>query len=401
MARLRSHIPFIVIALLAFLFRIYLWKKTGVAEYGDMLRYDAMAMHVVWHGYLGNGTVPDAFVTPGYPLFVAIIMKLVSILHTSGLSHQRLIHEVYLAQQVLSIITLLLIYMLGTVMVNKLTGVIAALLSLFYLPNSFVGLMLLTEALFIPLLIATILAFVFAQKTNRRRYYALSGFLLGLTTLVRPTVLPLLILFAVLSWWPSRRMGVTGAVTWLKQFAWCIVLFIVTMMPWWVRNALDFHRFIPLSTEAGNPLLAGADPYFKVPIDTLIQMSRNLHESQQTFAIHYIEQGLTHHFFFFVGWFLFGKLGYLFWQPWLYGYMALFVLYHHVVVVLGFILMFAGLFWRQLRTISFTTLALLLLQLGFLPTARYGYPIIVLWLIILAAYVVQVWHIFVQRRSHA
>ena len=401
MARFKKDIPFIVLAVLTLLFHIYLWKKTGVAEYGDMLRYDAMSMHLALKGYLGFGSGPDAFVTPGYPLFVAFLMKIVFLFHGTNLSHIRLIHEIYFVQQLISIVSLVLIYRIATVMMNRKAGLIASLLSVLYLPMSFVGNMLLTEVLFIPLLLATLYFFLLGKQKDSKRYYALTGLFLGLTTLVRPNVIPLIILFVLIIYWPFMREKKAGLYKMVARSWPMLVAVLIVMLPWWIRNAIDFHHFIPLSTEAGNPLLAGGDPYFQVNINQLIAMSRSLHETQETFAIHYILQGFTHHFFLYAGWFLFGKLGYLFGKPWLYGYLSVFVVYHHVVVFLGFIAMIVGLFLQRLRYLSLTTLLLLLLQLGFLPTARYGYPIIVLWLIILGALLVEMYTWWHARRMRA
>lgn len=396
MKRLRPHALFLVLLVVALVLRLYQWKHTGVDLYGDMMRYDAMAWHLVLDGYLGYAGGPDAYVTPGYPLFIAFLYKLSIWLHGGRMmSPTRMVHEVYLVQQMLSLVTLAGIYTLGTLLRNRAVGLWAAVLTLLYLPNGFVGMMLLTEALFIPLLIGTLTSFVYAQKTRSGWAYGMTGLLLGLTTLVRPTVLPLLVIFIALDVW-QRFTDDRWRFRWrdqdlLRKSLWMIVPLVVVMIPWWIRNAIDFHQLILLSTESGNPFLAGADPYFLVNIDQLIQNSRLLHESQQAYGLHYLLQGLLHHFSLFAGWYLFGKLPYLFWTPWLYAYVKLLVLYQRVLVVLGAIAMLATLGNSHVRVLAWTSLFILIVQLAFMPTERYGYPIIVLWTILIPIFADVLW----------
>jgi len=401
--RLRAHAPLLAVLVVALAYRLYLWKRSGVALYGDMLRYDTMAEHLVHLGYLGYGAGPDAFVTPLYPLFVALFYALLGAVHAHGLSHTRLVHEVYLVQQVLSLSSLVLAYIIGCQLQNRMVGLASAILSLVYLQNDFIGLMLLTEALFMPLLFLTLSLYIQAQKTGGRWWHAAAGIALGLTTLVRPTVLPLAVVFLLLDLW--LRFGRSGRAvgTWerlsarrdyMRTSLFFVGAVILTLVPWWIRNEIDLHHFVLLSTEAGNPLLAGADPYFRVPVDALIQSSRVLHETQQTFAIHYALTGLRTHFFLFAGWYLFGKLPYLLWTPWLYAYLAPFVLFHRFVVVVGAVCMFALLGSRYARVIAWTSLILLLIQMVFLPITRYGYPVVALWLLLIPVAASELWKRF-------
>ena len=388
----RGRAPVYALLAVALLLRIYVWKRTGVDLYGDMLTYNAMARHLAFSGYMGVGSGPSAFVMPLYPVFVALLYRLSWLIHGGYLMPQyRLVHEVYLMQQLLSLVTIWLIYEVARQLSDRhAVGLAAALIAVVYLPNGFVGMMLLTEAVFMPLLVATFWAFVMAQQTDRLGYFGLSGLLLGLTVLARPTVLPLIALFVALDFWRRRerergrayREPGAARAFWIANGAMTGAL-IVCMLPWWIRNAIDFHQFIPLSTEAGNPLLAGADPYFRVSINALIQMSRALHESQQSFAIHYALAGFAHHFLLYAGWYLFGKLPYLLWTPWLYNYIPAFVVFHRLLVVLGGAAMLATLLAPRVRIVSLSALLLLVIQLVFLPIPRYGYPIEVLWMIAL------------------
>ncbi|KYP81421.1 glycosyltransferase family 39 protein [Ferroacidibacillus organovorans] len=385
MRLLKDHALFVVLLILVAAYRFQLWHHTPVTLYGDMLRYNTMALHVIDHGYLGFRNGPDAYVMPLYPLFLAVMYKLLQAFHTH-LTMLRMVHETFLLQQGLSLLSLWLTYQLGSLFAGKRAGFAAAILSALYLPNSFVGLTLLTEPLFIPLLLGSLLAGSYAVKRGFVFDYALTGLLIGLTALVRPNVLPLFLLVVLVDLIHRRNAGVINAFKMqFRMYAIMVAFVIVPLIPWWIRNAIDFHHFIPLSTEAGNPLLAGADPYFLVGINTLIEASRKLHESQQTYAIHYMLHGLTHQPLLFLGWYLFGKLPYLFWTPWFYNYLSAFVLYHRVLVILGGIAMIVGLWYRETRFFALSTLFLLAVQLVFLPITRYGYPLVLMTTILVPA----------------
>lgn len=395
----RSRVPLLAVLAVALVLRLYIWKRTGVYLYGDMLRYNAMAQNLVLHGYLGAGSGPDAFVTPLYPLFVALLYKLSMWLHGGVLlSQHRVVHEIFLAQQLVSVVTVWMTYELARFFGGRAVGLVAAILSFVYLPNSFLGMMLLTEVLFVPLLIGTLLAFALAERTDRPLFFALSGFLMGLTVLARPNVLPVVVVLVGCDLW---RRHVAGRETlfadpalrrrWLQSSALLAGVTVLTLVPWWIRNWIDFHKFIPLSTEAGNPLLAGADPYNRINIDTLIEASRRLHETQQTYAIHYALAGFEHHFWLFAGWYLFGKLPYLFAQPWTYAYLPWFVQLHQTLAVAGGLAMLPALALPRVRPTAWTAVLLLLIQLFFLPLPRYGYPIMALWMIALPAVLYAYW----------
>ncbi len=394
MALVRSRWLLVIIVAVAFALRLIVWRQTPVIIVGDMVRYDRMARHLVTRGYLGFGAGPDAYYTPGYPLFVALMYKITTILHGGKLVSQlRVVHETYFLQQLVSLLPIILSYEFARRYAGPFAGLAAAILSVVYLPNGFVGVLLLTEALFIPLLVATVVAFVKAQRSGRVLWYGIAGALLGAATLVRPTVLPLVAILLLLDWWQvatDRRVGARRALPWASWGAFA-GLFVLVMVPWWVRNAIDFHHFIPLSTEAGNPLLAGASPYFQVPFASLVAMARAAHESEETFAIHYIVRGLTHHFLLFAGWFLFGKLPYLFWKPYEYAYIGWFLLLQRILVIAGGLSMFVLIAKPYVRVIAIASLYLVIAQLGFLPITRYAYPIMILWLILIPIAVYVIW----------
>ncbi len=396
---IRKHVVFLVILAVMLVYRLLIWRHTQVYLYGDMYRYDAMARHLLLNGYMGIGAKPDAYYTPGYSLFLAAVYLLSMWTHGGKLLPiAHVAHEVFFVQQIFSLVNLVLVYALGTLLKNRYTGIAAALIAALYLPNSFVGELLLSENLFIPFLLLSVLTAYLALLNQRYSLYVLAGIVLGLATLVRPFILPIIVLYLLGIWWQARTGRISSDKPYRQGLYFAVALIIGTvlaLLPWWIRNFVDFHHFVPLSTEAGNPLLAGASPYFQTPFSQLAAGAIAHHQSQEKYAIHLILNGFAHHFFLYLGWFLFGKLYFLFGGPWLYNYIGWFVIYHRILVILGGLSVIAGLFIRRIRLFAVAILFLLAMQLIFLPLYRYGYPLVVMIGTMLPAVVV---YFFTMRR---
>jgi len=60
-------------------------------------------------------------------------------------------------------------------------------------------------------------------------------------------------------------------------------------------------------------------------------------------------------------------------------------LFHRILVIIGGLCMFGLLGASKVRVLAWTVLVMLLIQLVFLPTLRYGYPIVALWIILVPA----------------
>jgi 4-amino-4-deoxy-L-arabinose transferase-like glycosyltransferase len=90
-----------------------------------------------------------------------------------------------------------------------------------------------------------------ADATGRILPAVLGGVLLGLTALTRETVLYFAPLAALwMAWRPSRPAG------WRRGAAFLAAV-VLTVAPWTVRNWIQFHTFIPVSTSAGLNLWQG------------------------------------------------------------------------------------------------------------------------------------------------
>lgn len=192
---------------------------------------------------------PTAYITPGYPVFLAVFDWLFG-------GGSRALAAARYAQAVVSSSGIFLVYRLGEHFGGRWAGFLASALCAFYPPFILFSGLLLTETVFTFLLLLFVYLWLKIRPFSARGY-VLMGAVAGLATLVRPTGAALVVTAAGAAAWyglsrdKNKRLGAAAA-----GFA-LVLAFCLTLSPWWVRNAVVFHRFIPLSEGGGNPLLLG------------------------------------------------------------------------------------------------------------------------------------------------
>ena len=329
------------LALLAVILHIWFGMHAGLILNGDMLEYHAIARHLMEQGYFGIGKRPGAYVTPAYPLFITLIYLLIHWSTQQSIAHcLTMTRQVYLIQQIVDMSIPWLCYLLAREFGGRWVGLAGCALSIAYLPNNFVGCKLLTEALYVPLLLASLLLLT---KLRKQRSFSLAlgaGAVVGLTILTRPlsaVILPVWIalIFVEEYIYPLSR----PARTWRTALT-VVASVTIVLCPWWIRNEVTLHRLVILSTEGGNPLLLGASPYFELGQYQLMTLAKSAHESLMAFSLHYILHGFRQRFWLYLGWYTVGRLPYYFLSPWLLGWWSntlVFVYFHRLVVLLGLI----------------------------------------------------------------
>ena len=123
-----------------------------------------------------------------------------------------------------------------------------------------------------PLATALLLGCMMLWKRNQIGYGALSGLL----ALTQPAWLPIpIVAFFLTRRQPADIIKAAGAG-------------LVVLLPWWIRNYLLFHRFIPLTTSVGFTLgvvLTGQyGPYAQLPYDEPGRASYALHHTLSAIA---------------------------------------------------------------------------------------------------------------------
>jgi 4-amino-4-deoxy-L-arabinose transferase-like glycosyltransferase len=215
----------------------------------DETDYNTLAVNLVEHGEFAlTPGVPTSLRPPLYPVLVAGFYELFGTENWFA---------VRIAQALLSLITVCVVFRLGSNVYSQKVGLLAAGVMCFYPSLLWYNNLLLSEVLCIFLLSASLLAISRALQISSLWPWAGVGVLVGMTALTRSVfwLLPLVLaayLLAVGPWGIGRRIA--SAVTLL--FAFCLVL-----APWGVRNSALQQTFVPVDVMAGRNLMMGNYEY--------------------------------------------------------------------------------------------------------------------------------------------
>jgi 4-amino-4-deoxy-L-arabinose transferase-like glycosyltransferase len=198
------------------------------------------------HGYpstnRGPGGGPTAFRPPSYPLFLAGIYAVVG--HPAPAIGR-------LAGAFLGALSVALVGLIAMRLWGKRVGWLALGIAAIAPPMVILSTALISEALFVPIVLAAVLAALEGGRSTRRYLWAIvTGVLVGIASLTRTNGLLLLLPFA-LAFAPTharRRFA-----SWAPSVA-LVLAAVLAIAPWTVRNWIVFHAFIPVSDEIGYTL---------------------------------------------------------------------------------------------------------------------------------------------------
>lgn len=206
----------------------------------DAAGYFDIAYNLNFHGVysrtieIANGHesagIPDAYRTPGYPLFLSLFV------HSPPSVHVFFI--IGLWQALLGTLTVLLVFFLSQALLGSTPAVFASLLTAMspHLVNAPVY--ILSETLFTFLLVALLLSFTMLFRDQRKFLWVLLGIgmLAGIAALVRPMLELFPVAIFVLLWitFPRRQAA--------KGVALVIIGFALVWTPWIARNYITLGR---------------------------------------------------------------------------------------------------------------------------------------------------------------
>lgn len=366
------------VMLMALGLRLWLFGRMEMPPLGgDALNYRIMVDQLLRDGVYGYmSTQSNAYVTPGYPLFLAAIFGL-------GGSEQ----TVRIIQALLGALTLLPLASLahglasgrtegrasGPSRTGEWAGLLTALLLALYPAWLRAPAHLLTEVLFTFLFSGYLwIQWRAIQGRNWERplWPLLAGLSLGLAVLVRPVLFPLLPLPWLYLMWHERSLRPWRAALWAGAG------FLLVLLPWWIRNLLVLGKLILFATQTGNPILGGMDPYdlwqgklwSGVGPDTGDQMKR---------AGEIFLWLMKNHPLLTLRWFTIGKFSRIFLTPWLGWEFPTLQHIHTLLIPLGWLGALAAIIRRRPELpLSLLLLVLTGLQLAFIPESRYAYSLI-------------------------
>jgi 4-amino-4-deoxy-L-arabinose transferase-like glycosyltransferase len=248
--RLTNRIPtrvWIVLAV-ALALRVLLvaltWHTHLTLDPSDFNRTAASIAH--GHGYPPSnrapGGGPSAFRPPAYPFFLAAVYVVAG--HTAPALGR-------LAGAVLGVLSVALIGLIALRLWDRRVAMVALVIAAIGPPLIVLSTALISEALFVPLVLAAVLTALEARGRSRRlRWATATGVLAGLAALTRTNglilLLPLALAFVPRGTWRRPRSWIAPATVLLAAA--------LTIAPWTIRNALVFHAFIPVSDETGYTL---------------------------------------------------------------------------------------------------------------------------------------------------
>lgn len=165
---------------------------------------------------------PDSIRSPGYPLFL--------LLAGEPRPNASYVLKVSYLQAALGVLSVWLVYLIAAKILSQGFALLASLITATTAQLATISTYMLTESLFLFLLLASVLASIHALRSERRSLFAVAGLLWGLCSLVRPTAefFPVLAVLAVL------------AIPRLSRFRGAALLglacFAAVLSPWIIRN---------------------------------------------------------------------------------------------------------------------------------------------------------------------
>lgn len=155
-------------------------------------------------------------------------------------------------QAIIQTISLLLVFFLGRKVFNSKVGAIAIAINALCISEVWTANLLLTETMFKFFVLNMVFFCIYAIEEKKVRYYIIGGMFWGIATLFRPTItlFPVIILMMwIITKYKFKEI--------LKNTIIVSIVFCTILSPWWIRNYNLFHKFIPLTTASGNPMLQG------------------------------------------------------------------------------------------------------------------------------------------------
>ncbi|MBL3889453.1 glycosyltransferase family 39 protein [Bacillus cereus] len=238
-----------IILVIGLIFRLMTLKTYGsdLTLGSDDLMYQKNAVNFLETGMLTyhDPTKPTIHIMPGQVFLLAGIFAIFG--HGSlGVLCAKLVMITF------GVLSIYMTYKIGTYILNPAVGLIAALLLALYPPEVVVENLTLTESPYLFLSLGLLYWSLKLADTHSMKdfYIILLFYFIALYFRVQIALYPILLfIYLVLKRYPVRLM--------VKQALISVLVLFVVLGPWWARNYVQFHKFIPLTAGSGNPLLLG------------------------------------------------------------------------------------------------------------------------------------------------
>ena len=235
----------LIIALVAMalsaLFAVY-QRPDWDTEYDDQVGYQRLGHVLATTGRFtrypdAQPFVPETIRTPVYPMFLALTYRVLGESHVA----------VAAAQALLLALLTLVVYALTARLSTRRVALTAAWFTALFPPLPYYAALALTEVLCTVLVTVAIWLAVRAIQDRRTSDFILTGVVVGLATLTRPTY----------AMFPLALIGCIAIVALMRRdfrivlpWGWTVVAFAFVLAPWLAYNAIYVHR-VTLSPAGG------------------------------------------------------------------------------------------------------------------------------------------------------
>lgn len=241
--------PLAAVLVLALVIRVVVVLATPhYVPQADAADYDRIAVSLAQHGQFPQSVLapmggPTAYRPPLFPLLLAGVYEAVGIgSQTTRWQSGRLL------EAVLGTIAVALTFLIALRLWDRRVALISAAIAAISPPLVLVGSSVMSEPLFIVLVLAAVLtALVHRDCAHRCRWAIATAVLVGLAALTRSNGIALLIPIAFLVWTERPRLSWRSLRTPIAMIAVTLAM----LVPWMIRNASELHAFVPLTTESG------------------------------------------------------------------------------------------------------------------------------------------------------
>jgi len=268
----------LLILLLAFVIRIGFfvslqpWNKEVVDK--AIIVSDGIGYHHLALSLLSKKSFEDfdAFRTPGYPLFVALMY---------GISAGS-VWFVLLIQIFLNLISVLLVYKIALTLFSRKIALLSAFLFAIDIHQALFAVTLLTDTFFVFLFLASVLYLCKSIKENDFSSLCLSALFLGISTLVRPIsfLFPLVAVIFILV---LCRLTLKMRLVYALVFG---LIFIIAISPWLIHNYAKYGE-AKLSSISGYNLL-----FYNVAYTEVYKTGKTIEQVTGEFNALAIKQGI-------------------------------------------------------------------------------------------------------------
>jgi 4-amino-4-deoxy-L-arabinose transferase-like glycosyltransferase len=224
--------------LLAVAFRAYgVWSHPALMV-ADAEDYHQLATRLIeGRGYVNVAGRPTAWRPPAYPVFLAGVYKIAGVNVTRAT----------MVQVILGGLTVLMLTAVGTMILGWPRALIAGAIAAVYPALVWLPRLLLSENLSLFLMLVSLVTIILYLRTSRMVWIIVFGVLCALNTLVRGGNLffPIVVAFGLLllHWRNWKQLA--------APLLAMTVAFVVTLLPWTIRNYRVFDHVIPIATQDG------------------------------------------------------------------------------------------------------------------------------------------------------